>query len=208
MLATWNVQWAQERSSTPTLATLRMHRLRVISICISVTITHLDSWDHVTHTHIRFMALWTLSWITRVSRYQNQSGFYWSKRQWVAVASAGPYAICTSPQTDNHTSTPPLKEIEGKVRNIWRSCARVTWRHRSCDHWNCRWSFPIGGLLTPSHYLARLPRYWASDISGSWPCPFRVTWRHRSRDHSNHSWSFPIGHLLTPCPYLAPLLRY
>jgi len=23
---------------------------------------------------------------------QNQSGFYWSKRQWVAVASAGPYA--------------------------------------------------------------------------------------------------------------------
>jgi len=22
----------------------------------------------------------------------NQSGFYWSKRQWVAVASAGPYA--------------------------------------------------------------------------------------------------------------------
>ena len=32
---------------------------------------------------------------TRVSRYQtgkNQSAFYWSKRQWVAVASAGPYA--------------------------------------------------------------------------------------------------------------------
>jgi len=36
-----------------------------------------------------------LSGTTRVSRYQkgkNQSGFYWSKRQWVAVASAGPYA--------------------------------------------------------------------------------------------------------------------
>jgi len=31
----------------------------------------------------------------RVSRYQkgkNQSGIYWSKRQWVAVASAGQYA--------------------------------------------------------------------------------------------------------------------
>ena len=26
------------------------------------------------------------------TRRQNQSGFYWSKRQWVAVASAGPYA--------------------------------------------------------------------------------------------------------------------
>ena len=28
------------------------------------------------HTHIHFMALWTLSRITWVSRYQNQSGFY------------------------------------------------------------------------------------------------------------------------------------
>jgi len=27
-----------------------------------------------------------------VPERQNQSGFYWSKRQWVAVASAGPYA--------------------------------------------------------------------------------------------------------------------
>ena len=27
---------------------------------------------------------------------------------WVAVASAGPYAICTSRQTENHASTPPL----------------------------------------------------------------------------------------------------
>jgi len=24
----------------------------------------------------------------------------------------------------------------------------------------------IGGLLTPSHYLTWLPRYWASDILG------------------------------------------
>ena len=33
-----------------------------------------------THIHIHFTALRTLSEITRVSRYQNQSGFYWSKR--------------------------------------------------------------------------------------------------------------------------------
>jgi len=46
---------------------------------------------------------------------------------------------------------------------------RVTWCHRSRDYWNRRWSFPIGGLLTPSHYLARLPRYWASNIVGSQP---------------------------------------
>jgi len=29
-------------------------------------------------THTCFMAIWTLSKITWVSRYQNQSGFYWS----------------------------------------------------------------------------------------------------------------------------------
>jgi len=45
-----------------------------------------------TYTYIHFTALWTSSGITRVSRYQNQSGFYWIKRQWVAVASAGLYA--------------------------------------------------------------------------------------------------------------------
>jgi len=37
---------------------------------------------------------------------------------------------------------------------------RVTWRHRSRDHWNHTWSFHIGGLLTPSHYLAWLMRYY------------------------------------------------
>ena len=45
-----------------------------------------------THTHT-FNG--PLSGTTRVSRYQkgkNQSGFYWSKRQWMAVASAGPHA--------------------------------------------------------------------------------------------------------------------
>ena len=48
--------------------------------------SHTDTHTH-THTHIRFTALWTLSGIARVSRYQNQSGFDWSKRQWVAVAT-------------------------------------------------------------------------------------------------------------------------
>jgi len=41
-----------------------------------------------------------------VSRYEkkNQSGFYWKKRQWVAVASAGPYAsLHLAP--DSHGST-------------------------------------------------------------------------------------------------------
>jgi len=73
-------------------------------------------------------------------------------------------------------------EIDPKLRRC----------HRSRNHWNHTWSFPIGDLLTPSHYLARLPRYWASNISGPRPWPFRVTWR----DHWNHSSSFPIGHPL------------
>ena len=41
-----------------------------------------------THTH-PFNG--PMSGTTQVSQYQ-KSGFYWSKRQWVAVASAGPYA--------------------------------------------------------------------------------------------------------------------
>jgi len=51
-----------------------------------------SSIDHNTHTH-PFNG--HFSGTTQVSRYQkgkNKSGFYWSKRQWVAVASAGTYA--------------------------------------------------------------------------------------------------------------------
>ena len=66
--------------------------------------------DEHTHTHTHpFNG--PFSRTTRVSRYQkgkNQSGFYWSKRQWVAVASAGHMQVCTSLQTDNHVSTSPL----------------------------------------------------------------------------------------------------
>jgi len=43
---------------------------------------------------------------TRVSRYQ--SGFYWSKRQWVAMASAGPYAslhLAPDRQPHQHPTT-------------------------------------------------------------------------------------------------------
>jgi len=45
-----------------------------------------------THTHTRLTALCPglPGWAS--TRKVNQSGFYWSKRQWVAVASAGPYA--------------------------------------------------------------------------------------------------------------------
>jgi len=45
-----------------------------------------------THTHTSILRPSGLSEITRVSWYQNQSGFYWSQRQWVVMASVGPYA--------------------------------------------------------------------------------------------------------------------
>ena len=53
----------------------------------SVTMTNTNLHTH-THTHT-FNG--PLSGTTRVTWYK-KSGFYWSKRQWVAVASAGPYA--------------------------------------------------------------------------------------------------------------------
>jgi len=44
------------------------------------------TYSQHTHTHTCLTALFP------VPERQNQSGFYWSKRQWVAVSSAGPYA--------------------------------------------------------------------------------------------------------------------
>ena len=43
-----------------------------------------------THTHLTALCPGLPGWAG--TRKVNQSGFYWSKRQWVAVASAGPYA--------------------------------------------------------------------------------------------------------------------
>ena len=57
------------------------------------------------HTHTHLTALFP-----GLER-QNQSGFYWSKRQRVASASAGPYAsLHLSP--DSHASTPPLSFLQ------------------------------------------------------------------------------------------------
>ena len=61
-----------------------------------------------THTHIRLTALCPGLPRWAGTRRKNQSGFYWSKRQWVAVASAGYMQVCSSLQADNHASTAPL----------------------------------------------------------------------------------------------------
>ena len=54
----------------------------------------------VAHTHTHLTALFPFS------------GFYWSKRQWVAVASAGPYASLHLAAERYHTNTPPRSFLQ------------------------------------------------------------------------------------------------
>jgi len=55
------------------------------------------------HTRTRLTALWPglPGWAS--TRKENQSGFYWSKRQWVAVASTGPYASLITTPVPHHS---------------------------------------------------------------------------------------------------------
>ena len=56
------------------------------------THTHNTHAHTHTHTHTRLTALFRDYVGGLVPERSNQSEFYWSKRQWVAAASAGPYA--------------------------------------------------------------------------------------------------------------------
>jgi len=84
---------------------------------------------------------------------------------------------------------------------------RVTWRHRSRDHFIPRYPFPIGAPLSPNRYLQPFSRYWPLSVLGSRPWPFGITWRHRSRDHLIPKWPFTIGAPLVPTRYLQPFSR-
>ena len=67
------------------------------------------------HTYTRLMALCPglPGWAD--SRKVKPSGFYWSKRQWVAWHQLGRMQVCTSLQTDKHASTPPLSFFTGRM---------------------------------------------------------------------------------------------
>ena len=56
----------------------------------------------ITHTHT-----FNYSPSEPVPERQNQSGFYWSSSEW-QWHQLGCMQVCTSLQTDNHASTPPL----------------------------------------------------------------------------------------------------
>ena len=68
-----------------------------------------------THTHTRLMALCPglPGWAS--TKKENQSGFYWSKRQWVAMALAGPYASLHLAPDRYHTSSSPLSFFTGRM---------------------------------------------------------------------------------------------
>jgi len=111
-----------------------------------------------THTHtIVSLLFWILSRTTRVSRYQKVktrkvtlSWIYWSKRQWVAVASAGPYAN-RHLTPDNHANIPPLSFLQArcpscrptnsvKALKACKSTEGIGWYYINwilgiCKHW-------------------------------------------------------------------------
>ena len=66
--------------------------------------SHARTHTH-THTHTRLTALFPGLPRWAGTRKGNQSGFYWSKRQWLAVASAG-LRICKSAPSSRHTTMP------------------------------------------------------------------------------------------------------
>ena len=106
-----------------------------------------------THTHTHTFN-GPFSRTTRVSRYQKgktQSRFYWSKRQWVAVASAGPYAsLYLAPVRQPHQhptalflqagcpSCHPTNSIKALScrNNILFACELLSFVHCSVG---CRW---------------------------------------------------------------------
>jgi len=74
-------------------------------------------------THTRFSGLprWA-----GTRKEKNQSGFYWSKRQWHQL---GHKQVCISLQTDNHASTPPLSFYRLDALPATQPTASKHWRH-------------------------------------------------------------------------------
>jgi len=105
------------------LTTTSRHTGHAPSPCWQPSMQHRWSYDLLgTIQHI-LAHLTALFWDypgEPVPERQNQSGFHWSKRQWVAMASAGPYAsLHLIP--DNRASTAPLSFLQARcpVSNLF-----------------------------------------------------------------------------------------
>ena len=59
--------------------------------CQSISFTHTVSSSMSNHSHPYYSPLSFVRDYLGEPEPEHQSGFYWSKRQWVEVASAGPY---------------------------------------------------------------------------------------------------------------------
>ena len=87
-----------------------------------------------THTHTRLTALFPGLPRSAGTRKVNQSGFYWSKRQWVAVASAGPYASLHLAPNRHHASTTPLSFLQAGCPSCHPTNSVKGWQegHSAC----------------------------------------------------------------------------
>ena len=68
----------------------------------------------ITHTHLVNGRLCGPAPVIRYQKCKNQSALYWSKRLWVAVASAGPYAVM-----HRQITTPSLLCLCTKMGGHW-----------------------------------------------------------------------------------------
>jgi len=92
------------------------------------------------HYYYRFMDLWILSGTTWVSWYQigktkTSLDFLEQETEWL-WCQLGHMQICTSPQTDNHASTPPL--------GFYRLDALPATQPTVSKHWRFTW-----GIIQP-----------------------------------------------------------
>ena len=83
------------------------------------------------HTHTRLTALCLGLPGGPVPERKNQSGFYWSKRQWMAQwHQLGHMQVCTSHQADNHASTPQLSFLQAGCLPATQPTVSKHWRHK------------------------------------------------------------------------------
>ena len=83
-------------------------------------------FKHCTHTHTHTFNGF-FSWTTRVSRYQKgKTEARDSEWQWHQL---GHMQVCTSLQTDNHASTPPLEFFTGRMPFLLPNQQRQSTEH-------------------------------------------------------------------------------
>jgi len=90
----------------------RQKGLGKVKMAPSLFSNDISSFNNTTyHTDTRLMTLCPGLPGWAGTRKVKPIWIYWSKRQWVAVASAGPYANLHLAPGINHASTPPLHQI-------------------------------------------------------------------------------------------------